>query len=69
MPAFLRCCFTDSEQCAVSNQLTPLPCHFQSQAAAERAKTLRRTRDQASHRAEELKAHIKVRGCLLLFYM
>jgi STAG domain len=31
------------------------------QAAAERATSLRRTRDQANHRLEELKGHIKVR--------
>lgn len=30
------------------------------QAAAERATSLRRTRDQANHRLEELKGHIKV---------
>lgn len=45
--------------------LSLLSCHMQPQAAAERATSLRRTRDQASHRAEELKAHIKVQGSWL----
>lgn len=38
----------------------PTLCDICRQAAAERATSLRRTRDQANHRLEELKGHIKV---------